>query len=325
MSAYETLKIRLAAKAEVVRNAMAALADGRAELIPLIGRHLLSSGGKRIRPLLTLACADMFGYEGSADVSLAAAVEFIHTATLLHDDVVDGSDVRRGKDAAHVVWGNKETILVGDFLLSRAFSLMGEANSLAVYRILSDASVVITEGEVMQLEAQKAGKLEEEDYLRIVRAKTAALFAAACSSAGALCDRSAPDIAALDAYGDALGVAFQIADDMIDYLPPSSGTGKTPGDDFRERKITLPLIYLLKRADESLAKRLSARFSEGEEEAIGFDETVDAMCRFNILDDVEKTLRRHSENAADALLNLPKNPTRDALALLAVELAGRCR
>jgi len=325
MSAYDILKRRLAAKTDAMRESMEALADGRADLIPLIGRYLLKSGGKRIRPMLTLACADMLGYEGEADISLAASVEFIHTATLLHDDVVDGSALRRGKDAAHIVWGNKETILVGDFLLSRAFSLMGDAGSLQVYRILSDASVIITEGEVLQLEAQKRGRLEEDEYMRIIRAKTAALFAAACASAGALCRRGDAEIAALNNYGDALGMAFQIADDMIDYIPPAGGSGKTPGDDFREGKITLPLIYLLRAGDESLRGRIMARFAKGDESALSFEDITDAMCRHDIPDAIDNILREYAGAAKIALAAFPGGESRDALAALSQELAERCR
>lgn len=219
-------------------------------LIPELAGHLIAAGGKRIRPLLTLASAAFFGYEGNRQHRLAACVEFIHTATLLHDDVVDASDLRRGKASANAVFGNEAAVLVGDFLFSRAFQLMVEDGSLDVLRILSNASAVIAEGEVMQLSTTNNLETTVDDYMRVVEAKTAALFAAACEVGAVIADRPASDCGAMRAYGAALGVAFQISDDILDYSADQALLGKTVGDDFREGKMTLPVILALQDASD---------------------------------------------------------------------------
>ena len=209
-------------------------------LIPELAGHLIAGGGKRMRPMLTLAAAKLIGYPGDRHFKLAAAVEFIHTATLLHDDVVDGSDLRRGKTAANLIFGNPATVLVGDFLFSRSFELMVEDGSLKVLKILSSASAVIAEGEVNQLTAQRKIETSEDRYLDIIGAKTAALFAAASriSAVVAECDEEIE--LALDSYGRNLGIAFQLVDDAIDYSSDRETMGKDAGDDFREGKVTLP-------------------------------------------------------------------------------------
>lgn len=216
-------------------------------LIPELAGHLIAGGGKRMRPMLTLASAQLLGYGGNRHHRLAAAVEFIHTATLLHDDVVDGSDLRRGRRTANNIWGNPATVLVGDFLFSRAFELMVEDGSQKVLKILSHASAVIAEGEVDQLTATRRIDLGEERYLDIIGAKTAALFAAACRIAAVVAERSDTEEVALDAYGRNLGIAFQLVDDSIDYLSDAGTMGKDAGDDFREGKMTLPVILAYAR------------------------------------------------------------------------------
>jgi octaprenyl-diphosphate synthase len=220
-------------------------------LIPELAGHLIASGGKRMRPMLTLACARLLGYGGSRHHKLAATVEFIHTATLLHDDVVDGSGMRRGRRTANIIWGNPASVLVGDFLFSRSFELMVEDGSLRVLRILSNASAVIAEGEVAQLTAQRRIETDEERYLTIIGAKTAALFAAACRIAAVVAERDDADEEALDAYGRNLGIAFQLVDDAIDYASDGSTMGKDTGDDFRDGKVTLPVILAYARGDET--------------------------------------------------------------------------
>ncbi len=212
------------------------------ELIPELAHHLIDSGGKRLRPMLTIAAAKLCAYSGDGHVKLAAAVEFMHTATLLHDDVVDESDVRRGKKAARLLWGNQASVLVGDFLLGHAFRMMVDVGSLTALRILSNAAAVIAEGEVMQLAASKNTATSEEEYLTIINAKTAALFSAAAEVGAAIADRPEPEQRALRAYGAALGIAFQLVDDALDYAGDSTKLGKSVGDDFREGKITLPVI-----------------------------------------------------------------------------------
>ncbi|WP_010123175.1 polyprenyl synthetase family protein [Sphingomonas sp. KC8] len=211
-------------------------------LIPELAGHLIAGGGKRMRPMLTLACARLLEYGGARHYKLAASVEFIHTATLLHDDVVDGSGLRRGKRTANMIWGNPASVLVGDFLFSRAFELMVEDGSLRVLRILSNASAVIAEGEVNQLTAQRRIDTTEERYLDIIGAKTAALFAAACRIAAVVAERDEAVELALDSYGRNLGIAFQLIDDAIDYLSDGATMGKDTGDDFRDGKVTLPVI-----------------------------------------------------------------------------------
>lgn len=218
-------------------------------LIPELAGHLIAGGGKRMRPMLTLASAALLGYTGTRHHGLAAAVEFIHTATLLHDDVVDGSDLRRGRRTANNIWGNPATVLVGDFLFSRAFELMVDDGSQKVLKILSHASAVIAEGEVNQLTATRRIDLGEERYLDIIGAKTAALFAAACRVSAVVAERPDSEETALDAYGRNLGIAFQLVDDAIDYVSDAGTMGKDAGDDFREGKVTLPVILAYARGN----------------------------------------------------------------------------
>src|SRR6187551_2720729 len=208
--------------------------QSKVALIPELAGHLIAGGGKRMRPMLTLACAKLVGYPGTRHHKLAAAVEFIHTATLLHDDVVDGSGMRRGKRTANIIWGNPASVLVGDFLFSRSFELMVEDGSLRVLKTLSHASAVIAEGEVNQLTAQRRIETSEERYLDIIGAKTAALFAAACRIASVVAERDMAVEEALDSYGRNLGIAFQLVDDAIDYASDGATTGKDVGDDFRD-------------------------------------------------------------------------------------------
>jgi octaprenyl-diphosphate synthase len=213
--------------------------QSKVALIPELAGHLIAGGGKRMRPMLTLACASLLGYPGTRHHKLAAAVEFIHTATLLHDDVVDGSGMRRGKRTANLIWGNPASVLVGDFLFSRAFELMVEDGSLKVLRILSHASAVIAEGEVEQLTAQRQVDTNEEQYLSIISAKTAALFAAACRVAPVVAEADEDSELALESFGKNLGIAFQLTDDVIDYASDAATMGKGVGDDFRDGKMTL--------------------------------------------------------------------------------------
>ncbi len=221
------------------------------ELIPKLAHHLIDSGGKRLRPMLTIASAKLAGCKGDGHVRLAAAVEFMHTATLLHDDVVDDSDTRRGRKAARMLWGNQASVLVGDFLLGQAFRMMVDVGSLPALKILSNAAAVIAEGEVMQLAAAKNVATTEDEYLAIINAKTAALFLAAAEVGPALAGRPAEEQNALRSYGRNLGIAFQLVDDALDYAGDSKQLGKAVGDDFREGKITLPVILAYRRGSDS--------------------------------------------------------------------------
>lgn len=287
--------------------------QSRIPLIPALAGHLIAGGGKRMRPMLTLAGAALVGYGGSRHYRLAAAVEFIHTATLLHDDVVDGSDMRRGKATANIVYGNPATVLVGDFLFSRSFELMVEDGSIKVLRILSNASAVITEGEVDQLVAQRQIETTEERYLAIINGKTAALFAAACRIAAVVAERPEAEENALDAYGRNLGIAFQLADDAIDYDSDAAEMGKATGDDFREGKMTLPVILAYARG--SAAERAFWR------EAIAGDRNgdadlahaIDLIRRHDAVNATRERARHYARRAIDAIAAFPAGAAKSAM------------
>ena len=287
--------------------------QSKVALIPELAGHLIAGGGKRMRPMLTLACAALLGYPGTRHHKLAAAVEFIHTATLLHDDVVDGSGMRRGKRTANLIWGNPASVLVGDFLFSRAFELMVEDGSLKVLRILSHASAVIAVGEVEQLTAQRQIDTDEEHYLDIIAAKTAALFAAACRVSPVVAEASEDSELALECYGRNLGIAFQLSDDVIDYASDAATMGKGVGDDFRDGKMTLPVILAYARGSE--ANRTFWRSAIGGERvsdedlvhAIGLLKSTDALA-----DTVERA-RHYARRAIDALAMFPASKAKAAL------------
>ncbi|MEO6040455.1 MAG: polyprenyl synthetase family protein [Croceibacterium sp.] len=282
-------------------------------LIPALAGHLIAGGGKRMRPMLTLAGAELVGYQGARHHKLAAAVEFIHTATLLHDDVVDGSETRRGKSAANIVFGNPATVLVGDFLFSRAFELMVEDGSLKVLKILSSASAIIAQGEVDQLTAQRRIETSEERYLYIVGAKTAALFAAASRIAAVVGERGEAEERALDDYGRNLGIAFQLVDDAIDYDSGTAEMGKDRGDDFREGKMTLPVILAYARGDEEERRFWQdavAGFRTADED---FAHAVGLIRRHGAVQATRERARHYAERACDALAMFPDSRARQAL------------
>jgi octaprenyl-diphosphate synthase len=282
-------------------------------LIPEVANHLISSGGKRLRPMLTLATSGLCGYAGEGHVKLAAAVEFMHTATLLHDDVVDGSDMRRGKLAARMLWGNEASVLVGDFLLGQAFKMMVEVGSLPCLDILSSAAAVIAEGEVMQLSRAKDTQTTEDDYLDVIRAKTAALFAAACEVGPVLAGRAKADEAACRSYGMNLGIAFQLIDDALDYGGASARLGKNVGDDFREGKITLPVVLSFRRGSES-ERGFWRRTLEDGACADGDLETAIALIRkHRALEDTVERARHYGAIARDALELFPASEWKHAL------------
>ncbi|WP_293876288.1 MULTISPECIES: polyprenyl synthetase family protein [unclassified Sphingomonas] len=289
-------------------------------LIPELAGHLIAGGGKRMRPMLTLASARLIGYTGTRHHRLAASVEFIHTATLLHDDVVDGSDLRRGKRTANIIWGNPASVLVGDFLFSRSFELMVEDGSLKVLKILSNASAVIAEGEVNQLTAARRIDLGEDRYLDIINAKTAALFAAACRIAAVVAERSEGEEAALDAYGRNLGIAFQLVDDAIDYVSDAGTMGKDAGDDFREGKMTLPVILAYARGDAEQRKfwkdAIEGRRASDED----FAQAIDLVRRTRSVDDTLARARHYGQRAIDAIGGFANGKAKDAM-IEAVEFA----
>jgi len=286
-------------------------------LIPDLARHLVDSGGKRLRPLLTLAAARMGGYSGASHVKLAAAVEFIHTATLLHDDVVDESSLRRGKVSANIVWGNKPSVLVGDFLFSRAFELMVDAGGMEVLGILARASSVIAEGEVMQLKSANNLAATEEHYLQVVRAKTAALFAAAAESGAMLANRPAGYVGALHCYGDNLGIAFQLVDDALDYSGRQALMGKSVGDDFREGKVTLPVILAYARADEAARKFWTRTIETGPQGESDLDRAITLVEETGAISQTMARARAYADVACKALEAVAPCETRDVLAAIA--------
>ncbi len=289
-------------------------------LIPELARHLIDSGGKRLRPLLTLASARLSGYRGNHHIKLAAAVEYIHTATLLHDDVVDASTLRRGKIAANIVWGNKPTILVGDFLFSRAFQLMVEAGNLAVLDILSSAATVIAEGEVLQLKSSNNLATSEADYLKVVSAKTAALFAAA-SEAGALIADAPSEVSdAFRIYGQNLGIAFQLVDDVLDYSGRQAQMGKSVGDDFREAKVTLPVILALEHADNEAQSFWSRVIESGLQQDGDLKRAIAYVEETGAIRETQARAHRYAGTACDALAALPPSALRTAL----IDIAEFC-
>jgi octaprenyl-diphosphate synthase len=289
-------------------------------LIPELAGHLIAGGGKRMRPMLTLASARLLNYPGNRHHRLAAAVEFIHTATLLHDDVVDGSDLRRGKRTANLIWGNPASVLVGDFLFSRSFELMVEDGSLKVLKILSSASAIIAEGEVNQLTAARRLDIGEERYLDIIGAKTAALFAAACRIAAVVAERPEAEEAALDAYGRNLGIAFQLVDDAIDYVSDADTMGKDAGDDFREGKMTLPVILAFARGSEEDRRFWQAAIHGHRTSDADFAHAVSLIRDARAVDDTLARARHYGQRAIDALGPFANGKAKDAM-IEAVEFA----
>ena len=289
-------------------------------MIPEIANHLISSGGKRLRPILTLATAGMCAYAGHGHIKLAAAVEFMHSATLLHDDVVDESDMRRGKAAARVLWGNEASVLVGDFLLGQAFKMMVEVGSLPCLEVLSSAAAVIAEGEVMQLSTAKDTATTEDAYLAVIRAKTAALFAAACEVGPILANRPRAEVAACRGYGANLGIAFQLIDDALDYGGSSAKLGKNVGDDFREGKITLPVVLSFRRGSEKERDFWRRTLEKGEIKDGDLEQALGIMRKHRALEDTIERARHYGAMARDALELFPPSPWKHAL-LDAVEFA----
>ncbi len=289
-------------------------------MIPQLAGHIVAAGGKRLRPLLTLASARMCGYAGRRHIALAASVEFIHTATLLHDDVVDESDLRRGLASANAVWGNKASVLVGDFLFSRSFELMVEDGSLSVLSILSRASTLIAEGEVLQLTTQNDTETGETQYLEVIKAKTAQLFAAACRIGAIIAARPKVEEDALETFGMNLGTAFQLTDDVLDYSAKQMALGKTVGDDFREGKITLPVILAFRRGDEAERAFWRRTLETLDQRQDDMERAVDLMEKHKALADTVERARHYGAIARDGLGIFADGPEKSAL----VEIIDFC-
>lgn len=300
----------------------ARMASEHAPRIPEVTAHLVEAGGKRLRPMLTLAAARMCGYDGPYHVHLAATVEFIHTATLLHDDVVDESNQRRGRPTANLLWDNTSSVLVGDYLFARSFQLMVETGSMRVLDILANASATIAEGEVLQLTAAADLATTEEIYFKVVRGKTAALFSAAMEVGGVIADQDAATVKALFDYGDTLGVAFQIVDDLLDY-GGTAATGKNIGDDFRERKLTLPVIRAIAAADDTERDFWARTIGKGRQEDGDLDHAIALLGKHDTMDTTRQTALDYVAQAKAALAVLPDSDIREMLIDLADYVVAR--
>ena len=309
----ERLVRQLAPAMERVNTTILDRTGSDVTMIPEVANHLISSGGKRLRPMLTLAMAQLSGYTGDGHIKLAASVEFMHTATLLHDDVVDQSDMRRGKQAARMLWGNEASVLVGDFLLGQAFKMMVEVGSLQALDILSTAAAVIAEGEVMQLGAAKNTATNEDEYMAVIRAKTAELFAAACEVGPVIAGRDKAAIAACRSYGMNLGIAFQLVDDALDYGGKSAKLGKNVGDDFREGKITLPVVLSFRRGSDTERAFWQRTLGEGKIEDGDLDHAIGLMTKHHAIEDTIGRARHYGSIACDALALVPDSEIKTAL------------
>jgi octaprenyl-diphosphate synthase len=311
--ALSRLTAMLEPELHATNRAIVARMDSPVALIPQLAAHLVAAGGKRLRPLLTLAAARLCGYEGARQISLAACVEFIHTATLLHDDVVDESVLRRGDASANAVFGNKAAVLVGDFLFARAFELMVEDGSLEVLRILSAAAATIAEGEVLQLTTQNDLATTEQKYFDVIRGKTAALFAAACEVGAVIADEPPERCAALARFGLDLGMAFQLVDDALDYSADEVELGKTVGDDFREGKLTYPVLLAVAAADAPERAFWERTIGESAQTEEDLGTALALMRKYGA---TERSLARAGafvESACAALAVFPASTMREAL------------
>lgn len=314
---HERLAAALADDMAAVNDMIRArMASEHAPRIPEVTAHLVEAGGKRLRPMLTLAAARLCGYDGPFHVHLAATVEFIHTATLLHDDVVDESDQRRGRPTANLLWDNQSSVLVGDYLFSRSFQLMVETGSLRVLDILANASATIAEGEVLQLTAAADLATTEEIYFKVVRGKTAALFSAAMQVGGVIADAGEDKVKALFAYGDALGISFQIVDDLLDY-GGTDAIGKNVGDDFRERKLTLPVIRAIAAGDADERTFWKRTIGKGQQDDGDLDRAMSILARHGAMRSTRDTALEWAEKAKAALVPIPDHDLKSMLIDLA--------
>jgi octaprenyl-diphosphate synthase len=298
---------------ERVNQLILSKAGSDVQMIPEVANHLISSGGKRLRPMLTLASACLFDYRGENHVKLATSVEFMHTATLLHDDVVDESNLRRGKSTARTIWGNQASVLVGDFLLGQAFRMMVDVGSLDALDVLSSAACVIAEGEVLQLSVAKNMETTEDDYLSVIRAKTAALFAAAAEVGPIVADAGKSGRNALKSYGMNLGLAFQLVDDALDYGGKAADLGKNVGDDFREGKITLPVILAYRRGTQDERFFWRDAIEGGNSTDANLEKALGLITKYGTLNDTISRAVHYGTIARDALAPLPETAWKSAL------------
>ncbi|RJL18857.1 polyprenyl synthetase family protein [Paracoccus siganidrum] len=320
----DRLSAALSAEMEAVNALIRARMSSRhAPRIPEVTAHLIEAGGKRLRPMLTLAAAKLLDYPGEYHIHLAATVEFIHTATLLHDDVVDESQQRRGRPTANLLWDNKSSVLVGDYLFARSFQLMVEPGNLRTLEILANASATIAEGEVLQLTAAQDLRTDEAVYLQVVRGKTAALFSAATEVGGVIAGAPDDQVRALFDYGDALGIAFQMVDDLLDYGGATETIGKNVGDDFRERKLTLPVIKAVAKADGAERAFWSRTIEKGEQREGDLEQALALLARHGAMEAARADALAWAERAKAALQVLPDHPIREMLSDLADFVVSR--
>ncbi|WP_455479670.1 polyprenyl synthetase family protein [Bartonella sp. B23] len=298
---------------ECVNQLILSMAKSEVEMIPEISNHLISSGGKRLRPMITLSSARMFGYQDNGHIKLATAVEFMHTATLLHDDVIDESNLRRGKSTARMIWGNQASVLVGDFLLGQAFKMMVDVGSIEALSVLANAAAIIAEGEVMQLSAAKNIATSTSNYLKIIDAKTAALFSAAAEVGPIIAGYKEKERSALREYGSLLGLAFQLIDDALDYGGTAQHLGKNIGDDFREGKITMPVILAYTRSDSIEKAFWKQAFENGNNNDEAFAHAQHLIKKYDSLTDTIEQARIYGKRATDALTSINESPARNAL------------
>ncbi|WDI33212.1 polyprenyl synthetase family protein [Hyphococcus flavus] len=323
LAAVTRLQKLTAADLEAVNGEILSRMQSPVRMIPELAGHLIKAGGKRLRPMLTLASANLLNYQGNDHVKLAASVELIHGATLLHDDVVDGSALRRGASTANIIWGNKESVLVGDFIFARAFELMVEAKDLRVLHALSHASGIIAQGEVLQLTTQKNLSATFETYLEVVEAKTAALFAAATEVGGLISGRNPQEEAAIRNFGLNFGIAYQLIDDALDYAGFEATLGKTVGDDFREGKMTAPVVFAVARARDDEKSFWRRAIANGDIKENDFEKACSLMERDSAIEDTILCARRYADKALEALAVLPDNTFSSALGDLVTTSTAR--
>lgn len=324
ISPLEALQREMAEDMAAVNAQILARMDSAVPLISTLARHLILAGGKRMRPLLALAAAKLMGYQGAAHIKLAVCVEFIHTATLLHDDVVDESGYRRGQETANTLWGNQSSVLVGDFLFSRSFELMVEMGSMPILAVLSAASSRIAEGEVLQLMNRCNLVGAKADYFTMIEAKTAKLFEAACEAGAFLAAADEAQVAAMRAYGRCLGLAFQIADDVLDYASDREVSGKTSGLDFTEGKITLPVLLAWEKAEGEERQFWERAFQEHQQVAGDFERARAFLKQHNALEKSKETAASFARQAEEALSSFPPSALKKMLIEIAIFSADRC-
>ena len=296
-----------------INELILAEAHSSVDMIPKLAKHLIDSGGKRIRPMLTCATSRLCGYEGLDHIPLATSVEFLHTATLLHDDVVDESDMRRGKKAARILWGNQASVLVGDYLLGQSFKIMVGVGSLEALKILSNASAIIAEGEVMQLAATNNPTISEDDYMAVIGSKTAALFVAAAELGAVVSNRPDQERQALKDFGENLGIVFQLVDDALDYHGEASQLGKDVGDDFRDGKITLPVILAYGQGTDEEKQFWQRTLGEGKIEDADLSHAIALIEKYGTIEETMQRARIFGKKAEDALEIFPNNEWSEAL------------